>query len=75
MKLARIAAISLALVALIAGGVTIAVASSGNASTKVTKAQAVADAHAVNLRASDLPGATFLSRARSSVGKLSNTKR
>ena len=60
MKLARIAAISLALVALIAGGVTIAVASSGNASTKVTKAQAVAYAHAVNLRASDLPGATSI---------------
>jgi hypothetical protein len=60
MKLARIAAISIALVALIAGGVTIAVASSGNASTKVTKAQAVAYAHAVNLRASDLPGATSI---------------
>jgi hypothetical protein len=60
MKLARIAAISLALVALIAGGVTIAVASSGNASTKVTKAQAVAYAHAVNLRASDLSGATSI---------------
>lgn len=54
----RIIAISLAVVALIAGGVTIAVASSGNASTKVTKAQAVAYAHAVNLRASDLPPAT-----------------
>ena len=59
----RIAALSFVLVALIAGGVTIAVASSGSASTKVTKAQAVAYAHAVNLRASDLPGATSLKGA------------
>ncbi len=53
----RIADISVVLVILIAGGVTIAVAGSGSASTKVTKAQAVAFAQAVNLRASDLPGA------------------
>jgi len=48
---------SLALVALIAGGVTIAVAGSGNASASITKAQAVAYAKAVNLRASDLAAA------------------
>jgi len=53
----RVAAISVVLVILIAGGVTIAVAGSGSASTKVTKAQAVAFAQAVNLRESDLPGA------------------
>ena len=57
MKPARIAAMSLALVALIARGVTIAVAGSCNASASITKAQAVAYAKAVNLRASDLPGA------------------
>jgi len=48
---------SLALVALIAGGVTIAAAGSGSTSVPITKAQAVAFAHAVNLRESDLPGA------------------
>jgi len=52
----RIAAISVVLAVLIAGGVTIAVAGSGSASTKVTKAHAVAYAHAVNLRAGDVPG-------------------
>jgi hypothetical protein len=51
----RIAAISIVMVVLIAGGVTIAVAGSGNASTSITKAQAVAFARAVNLRAADLP--------------------
>jgi hypothetical protein len=61
MKLARIAAMSLALVAVIAGGVTIAVAGSGNASASITKAQAVAYAHSVNLRESDLPGAKVYS--------------
>jgi len=51
----RIAAISIVMVVLIAGGVTIAVAGSGNASTSITKARAVAFARAVNLRAADLP--------------------
>ncbi|MFI4992091.1 MAG: hypothetical protein ACHQCH_00550 [Solirubrobacterales bacterium] len=59
----RIAAISIVMVALIAGGVTIAVAGSGNATAPLTKAQAVAYAHAVNLRASDLPGATSIKGA------------
>jgi hypothetical protein len=52
----RIAAISVVLVVLIASGVTIALAGSGRASTSITKAQAVAYAHAVNLRAGDVPG-------------------
>jgi hypothetical protein len=53
----RIAAMSFVLGALVAGGVTIAVAGSGSATSPITKAQAVAYARAVNLRASDLPGA------------------
>jgi hypothetical protein len=56
----RTVAMALVLVVLIAGGVTIAVASSGNTSESITKAQAVAYAKAVNLRASDLPGATSI---------------
>lgn len=50
----RIVAMSVAVVALIAGGVTIAVAGSGSTTAPITKAQAVAYAHAVNLRASDV---------------------
>jgi hypothetical protein len=63
MTIARIVAISLAVVALIAGGVTIALAGSGSSSTPITKAQAVAYAKAVNLRASDLLGATSVKGA------------
>jgi len=74
MTIARIIAISLAVVALIAGGVTIALAGPGSSSTPITKAQAQAFAQAVNLRASDLPGAKR-SRAPSSDRKPSNTKR
>jgi hypothetical protein len=59
----RIAALSLVLVVLVAGGVTIALAGSGSSSTPITKAQAVAYAKAVNLRASDLPGATSVKGA------------
>jgi hypothetical protein len=53
----RIVATSLALVALAAGGATIAQAESGGASAPPTKAEAVAFAQAVNLQARDLPGA------------------
>ncbi len=53
----RIVATSLALVALVAGGVTIARAESGSPSAPVTKAEAVTFAQAVTLQASDLPGA------------------
>jgi hypothetical protein len=63
MTIARIIAISLAVVALIAGGVTIALAGPGSSSTPITKAQAQAFAQAVNLRASDLPGAKALKGA------------
>jgi hypothetical protein len=48
---------SVVLVALVAGGATIASAGSGSASAPITKKQAVAFARAVNLTASDLPGA------------------
>lgn len=54
----RRAALLLALVAFAAGGVTVALARSH--STPITKAKAQAFARAVNLRASDLPGATAL---------------
>ena len=54
---------SLVLVVIAAGGVTIALARSGSSSTPITKAQAVAYAKAVNLRASDLPGATSVKGA------------
>jgi len=59
----RIVAMSLVLVAIAAGGVTIALAGSGSSSAPITKAQAVAYAKAVNLRASDLPGATSVKGA------------
>jgi hypothetical protein len=59
----RIAAMSLVLVLLIAGGVTIAVAGSVPARKPITRAQADVYAKAVNLRASDLPGATALKGA------------
>jgi hypothetical protein len=52
----RIAAIPLTLVALVVGGVAIALAGSGGAATKVTKAQAAAFIRAVELQPSDLPG-------------------
>jgi hypothetical protein len=56
----RRVALLLVLVALADGGVTIALARSGSGSTPVTKAEADAFAQAVNLRVSDLPGATAL---------------
>ncbi len=59
----RIAVISLILVALVAGGVTLALARSGRATAPITKAEADAFAHVVNLKASDLPGATALQGA------------
>lgn len=54
----RRAALPLALVAFAAGGATVALARSHG--TRITKAKAEAFARAVNLRASDLPGATAL---------------
>jgi hypothetical protein len=59
----RIAVISIILVALVAGGVTLALARSGPATAPITKAEADAFAHVVNLKASDLPGATALQGA------------
>lgn len=56
----RIAVISLILVALVAGGVTRALARSGPATAPITKAEADAFARVVNLKASDLPRATAL---------------
>jgi hypothetical protein len=56
----RIAAMALILVVVIADGVTIALASSVPASKPITRAQADVYAKAVNLRASDLPGATSI---------------
>lgn len=56
----RRAALLLALVALAAGGVTVALAHSANSSAPITKAEAGAFVRAVNLRASDLPGAKAL---------------
>jgi hypothetical protein len=53
-------ALLLVLVALAAIGVTTALARSGSTSTPITKADADAFAQAVNLRVSDLPGATAL---------------
>jgi hypothetical protein len=52
--------LGLALSMLLAGGVTIALASSVPARKPITRAQALAYAKAVNLRASDLPGATSI---------------
>jgi hypothetical protein len=59
----RIAIISLILVALAAGGVTLALAGSGPATAPITRVEADAFAHLVNLKASDLPGATALKGA------------
>lgn len=59
----RIAVISLILVALVAGGVTLALARSGPATAPITKEEADAFAHIVNVKASDLPGATALQGA------------
>jgi hypothetical protein len=56
----RRAALLLVLVAFAAGGVTIAFARSGSSSAPITEAEGEAFAQAVNLRASDLPGATAL---------------
>ena len=56
----RVAATWLVLVALIAGGVTIALAASSGAGTPITKTQAAAFAQAVSLTASDLPGSSKL---------------
>jgi hypothetical protein len=53
----RIVAMSLVLVALVAGGATNALGGSGSASAPITKTQAVAFADAVNLHAADMPGA------------------
>jgi hypothetical protein len=50
----------LVLVALAAGSATVGLAESASASTSFTKAEAVAFARAVNLRASDLPGAEVI---------------
>jgi len=59
----RIAVVSLILVALVAGGVTLALARSGPATAPITKSEADAFAHVVNLKATDLPGATALQGA------------
>jgi hypothetical protein len=55
---AKPAALSLALALLIAGGATIAAAGSDAGTASITKAQAVAYARAINLRAGDVPGMT-----------------
>jgi hypothetical protein len=52
----RILVVSVVVIALIAGGVTIAMAGSGSSSAPIAKTQAAAFAHAVNLGASDIPG-------------------
>lgn len=54
---------SLVLVVFIAGGVTIAAAGPGSATSPITRAQADVFAQAVELRASDLPGASALKGA------------
>jgi hypothetical protein len=56
----RRAALLLVLVALADGGGTVALAHSGSGSRPIAKAEADAFARAVNLRVSDLPGATAL---------------
>jgi hypothetical protein len=53
----RIVVISVVMLALFACEVVVALAASGGESTPISKTQAVAFAKAVNLRASDLPGA------------------
>ena len=58
---------SFVLVALIAGGVTIALARSGNTSAPITKARATAYAHAVNLRGGDVRG--LIATGGSDVGE------
>lgn len=63
LSLLRIAVISLILVALVVDGVTLALARSGRATAPITKAEADAFAHIVNLKASDLPGASALQGA------------
>ncbi len=55
--------VSLALIAIAAGGATIALASSVPAGKPITRAQADAFAQAVELQAGDLPGATPLKGA------------
>jgi hypothetical protein len=57
MLVRRIVVISLVVLVLLASGVVVALAASGGESTPISKTQAVAFAKAVNLRASDLPGA------------------
>jgi hypothetical protein len=59
----RIAVISLILVALVTGGVNLALARPGRVTAPITEAEADAFAHAVNLKASDLPGAKVLQGA------------
>jgi hypothetical protein len=59
----RTTAVSLVLLALAAGGATIALAGSDSVTTPITRAQANAFAHAVELRARDLPGAKSLKGA------------
>jgi hypothetical protein len=53
----RIVVISVVVLALLTCGAVVALAASGGERRPITKAQAVAFAKAVNLRASDLPGA------------------
>jgi hypothetical protein len=53
----RLVAISIVLVAPIAGTVTIALAGPGSSTVPITKTEAIAFARAVNLVASDVPGA------------------
>jgi hypothetical protein len=62
LRRSRIASV-LALLALAAGGAEVALASSVPARKPITRAQADAYAKAVNLRASDLPGATSVKGA------------
>jgi hypothetical protein len=53
----RMVVISVVVLALLACGTVVALPASGGVSTPISKAQAVAFAQAVNLRAGDLPGA------------------
>jgi hypothetical protein len=65
----RIVVVSVVVVALIAGGVTIALAGSGGTTAPITKARATAYAHVVNLRAGDVPGFVAVGGSQPSEGQ------
>jgi hypothetical protein len=70
MRLARILALSVVLVALVAGGMAIALAGSGSAKAPPTKARATTYARAVNLRASDVHGLIVTGASYAAKGPL-----